>query len=199
MARQTRREARQEARMQRRRVFVWRAAAVALGLFLLLFWRWTISPAATTAAEDVQPADAVVLFVGGRGERLAEATALVNAGVAEVLVIPNGTVVGWPDANRFCLDETPGIRVICPTPYPDDTRGEARVIAELARVEGWDELVMVTSQYHLSRARLKLRRCFDGVLTAVAAPAEAGFFTAAGRNLREMGGHVEARMLERGC
>jgi len=198
MARQTRREARHEARQARRRRFSRRLVFVLVAIFSLLFFRWIIAPG-STAAEDVEPADAVVLFVGGRGERLLKAAELINAGAAEVLVIPNGTIPGWSDANRFCLDETPGIRVICPTPYPDDTRGEARVIGELARVEGWDELIMVTSDFHVSRARLKLRRCFDGVITAVAAEPEVTFWTSVGRNLREMGGHFEARALERGC
>lgn len=198
MARQTRKEKRQEARQQRRRNFLGR---IFLGFALIVavaFWRWTISPSSTPAS-SVASADAVVMFVGGRGERLLQAAELMNAGVADTLVIPNGTVEGWPDANRFCREQVPNIRVICPTPYPDDTRGEARVIAELAQVEGWDRLVMVTSEYHVSRARLKLKRCFDGELTTVAAKEADSLATAAGRNVREMLGHIEARLFERGC
>lgn len=40
--------------------------------------------------DDVDTVDAVVIFAGGRGERLERAEKLMDEGVAPVLVIPNG-------------------------------------------------------------------------------------------------------------
>lgn len=113
-------------------------------------------------------ADAVVLFAGGRGERLAEATALIRAGVAGTLVISNGWDPVWPQANRLCRGWS-GVQVYCPTPRPDTTVGEARTMAALAHRHGWRSLVLVTSTYHLQRARLWLGRCYGGEFQAVVA------------------------------
>ena len=122
------------------------------------------------ATDTVQPVDAIVLFAGGRGERLALAERLMNGGQAANLVIPNGLAPEWPEGNRAC-SETRTYRVFCPTPEPDTTRGEARTIAALAEAEGWRHVIAVTSTYQVSRASLLLGRCFDGeVLTAKASP-----------------------------
>ena len=122
-------------------------------------------------ADEPQAADAVVLFVGGRGERLALAERLMAEGVAPNLVIPNGTAPEWPAGNRACNGDLP-YEVHCPRPDPDTTRGEARTIAALAAEKGWTRVIAVTSSYQLTRARLLLERCFDGeVVGARARPA----------------------------
>ena len=115
-------------------------------------------------------ADAVVVFSGGRGERLAEAEELMRAGVAPILVISNGEDPKWPQANRLCTQ--PSVR--CPRPTPDNTRGEARVVGAMARAEGWDEVVLVTSTYHAIRAGTLLRRCLEGDVDVVAAKPRQG-------------------------
>jgi uncharacterized SAM-binding protein YcdF (DUF218 family) len=122
------------------------------------------------ATDEVRPVDAVVLFVGGRGERLALAEELMGDGVAPNLVIPNGLVAEWPEGNRACTEDRP-YEVYCPRPEPDNTVGEARAIAALAREESWATVLVVTSTYQLSRAGLLLGRCFEGeVLTVGAKP-----------------------------
>lgn len=140
--------------------------ALLLGLVLLVVasarlfvWPPSASP---------RHADAVVLFAGGRGERLERASALIRAGVADTLVITNGWDPVWPQANRLCRGEA-DIEVHCPTPRPDNTLGEARTVAALARQHGWTSLALVTSSYHLRRAELWLRRCHAGEVQAVAA------------------------------
>jgi uncharacterized SAM-binding protein YcdF (DUF218 family) len=54
-------------------------------------------------------------------------------------------------------------------PEPYSTRGEARLAARLARARGWDSLVVVTSRFHLFRARKLFERCFEGRLAFVGA------------------------------
>lgn len=127
------------------------ACAVTARLFL-----WPASAAPRRAG-----ADAVVVFAGGRGERLSTALALVRGGVAPTLVISNGTSPGWDEANRLCGQRRP-FAVLCPDPTPDTTRGEARMTAALAGDRGWRSVVLVTSTYHATRAGLLLRRCLPG-------------------------------------
>lgn len=70
----------------------------------------------------------------------------------------------------MAVDDRP--QVHCPLPDPDTTRGEARVIASLAEKQGWKRVIVVTSSYQVSRARLLLSRCLDGEVLAVRAQPE---------------------------
>jgi uncharacterized SAM-binding protein YcdF (DUF218 family) len=121
-------------------------ALLALNLRLFVF------PASSTPAH----ADAVVVLAGGDGERLDHGLDLVRAGVAPTLVVSTG-----PDS--LCGGDQP-FEVVCFLPHPDDTRGEAEAIARLAATRGWDHLVLVTSDYHATRAHLLLGRCFPGTI-----------------------------------
>jgi uncharacterized SAM-binding protein YcdF (DUF218 family) len=120
------------------------------------------------STDAIGRADAVVIFVGGRGERLELAERLMGDAVANHLVIPNGHAPEWPDGNAACVEHR-RYEVHCPVPDPDNTRGEARAIAALAEAQGWDTLIVVTSTYHLSRSRLLLDRCFEGEILAARA------------------------------
>ncbi|MBA3653365.1 MAG: YdcF family protein [Actinobacteria bacterium] len=143
-------------------------------------------------------ADAVVMFVGGRGERLDTALGLVEAGVAKNLVIPNGTVDTWPQANRLCRGKH-SFTVTCPSPDTDTTRGEARAIAAVARRHNWDHVVLVTSTYHVTRARLLMSRCFDGKVDAVEARPGVTIARFFSRVTHEWAGLGEAVLVNNGC
>ena len=114
-------------------------------------------------------ADAVVVFAGGDGERQEEGIRLVREGAAPVLVISDGGQPGSRKA-RVCRERPAGLRLVCVSPDPATTRGEARRFADLAEREGWRSLVLVTSTYHLRRASLLLGRCYDGQIRRVATP-----------------------------
>ena len=105
-------------------------------------------------------ADAVVVFAGADGERQEEGLRLVRDGVAPVLVISDGGLPGSRNA-RVCRERPAGLRLVCLTPSPATTRGEARAFADLAEREGWSSLVLVTSTYHVRRASLLLGRCYQ--------------------------------------
>jgi uncharacterized SAM-binding protein YcdF (DUF218 family) len=129
----------------------------------LTAWLFVWPPSATP-----DRADAVVVFAGGRGERLRTAMRLVREGVAPTLVISNGWDPAWTDANRLCRGWSEAA-VLCPTPSPDTTAGESRTVAALAMQRGWRSVALVTSTYHVRRASLLLRRCHQGSVYAVAA------------------------------
>ena len=116
--------------------------------------------------EDSLPADAdaVVVLSGGREHRLAEGRRLVAEGVAETLVISDGRAAGWEEANGLC-----GSSAVCFLPDPYSTQGEARWIAHEAERRGWESIVVVTSSYHVRRARMIVERCWEGGLAVVGA------------------------------
>lgn len=118
--------------------------------------------------DSVAKADAVMVLAGEK-RRLPIALELVERGVAPVLVISDGLDPRWTQANRLCRFGDP-VRIVCVRPDPYSTRGEARLAARLAQKHGWDSLIVVTSRFHLFRARTLFERCFDGRLDLVGAP-----------------------------
>jgi uncharacterized SAM-binding protein YcdF (DUF218 family) len=113
-------------------------------------------------------ADAVVVLAGSKKRRLDRALALMRRHVAATLVISDGRVAGWPQANRLCAGPAP-FRVVCFRASPYSTRGEAETVARIAAARGWRSLVVVTSTYHVRRAKLLFERCFPGRVQAVGA------------------------------
>lgn len=117
------------------------------------------------ADDAIARADAVVVLFGGRG-RLPVGIELVERGVAPVLVVSQGRDRRWRSPG---LCDRRDISVLCPVADEESTRGEARLIGRLAREQGWDSLVVVSSRFHLFRARLLIHRCYDGRLAMVGA------------------------------
>jgi uncharacterized SAM-binding protein YcdF (DUF218 family) len=62
-----------------------------------------------------------------------------------------------------------GRAVICFHAKPESTVGEARTFAQLARKRGWHSAVIVSSRFHLRRARLLFARCTDAKLQVTSA------------------------------
>ena len=148
--------------LRRRRV--WMPLAVIGTLLLGATARLFVWP----ATDDPRRADAVVVLDGGSGERLDEARALMERDVAPTLAISAGRELDPDEADGLCSGRQQ-FEVVCFTPTPDSTRGEARALAALARQHGWNDVVLVTSTYHVTRARMLVERCFDGRVDVVAA------------------------------
>ena len=137
------------------------ATCVALDIYLF----------ATPSLDRPVHADAVIVLAGDPTPRLERGLGLMRAGVAPTLVISDGHDPNWPAANRLCAHGDPGFRVVCFKPDPYSTRGEARGFARLAREHGWRSVVVVTSTFHVTRARMLFRRCFGGKVEGVGAHA----------------------------
>jgi uncharacterized SAM-binding protein YcdF (DUF218 family) len=105
-------------------------------------------------------ADAVFVLAGGRS-RLPVALNLVDHGLAKTLVVSADNQSNDPDRYAVChaASKPKRYKVVCQTASPFSTRGEARMIAGLARKNNWTRIVVVTSRYHIYRAHLLLRRC----------------------------------------
>ena len=172
--------------MTRRRVAA--GAAVLLAALAVFTARWILWP----ATDEPGRADAVVVLAGGLGERLPAGRALVERGVAPVLVVSHG--------SRGCGTRRDGYEIVCFTPDPDRTQGEARAAARLARERGWETLVVVTSTYHAARAKKLFERCVDGDVRGVGVdPPTTGGVPTPSNVLREWVAWGHALVAERGC
>lgn len=99
--------------------------------------------------------------------RLDEALRLAEQHYAGTVVIS----IGWAKGRQripACANDNPAYQVICFEPNPTTTRGEAEEIGSLARAHHWSSVLVVTSKYHVSRARLIVRRCLPGTVRVVA-------------------------------
>lgn len=134
------------------------AAWVGASLYLFVF-----QPSDTAVR-----ADAVVVLSGGGNLRLDPALALMRRHVAPLLVISGADLdPRWRKARRLCAHGARGFRILCFDPKPYSTRGEAREIARLAKARGWSQVDVVTSRYHVFRARMLFRRCYHRGLAVI--------------------------------
>jgi uncharacterized SAM-binding protein YcdF (DUF218 family) len=116
-------------------------------------------------------ADAVFVLSGSRA-RLPVGLKLVRQGYAPLLVVSRTS----PDPSQLELDACAhrlDVRVLCVRADPYSTVGEAELLARLAAARHWRAVNVVTSQYHVVRARIILKRCYHGTLRVVGAPASA--------------------------
>jgi uncharacterized SAM-binding protein YcdF (DUF218 family) len=137
-------------------------------------------------------ADAVVVLSGSNYDRLPRALQLMRAHTAPLLVVSDGrhTVPG------LCRTRRP-YRVLCFRPTPFSTRGEAEAIARLARARHWRTIDVVTSRYHVFRARIILQRCYHGHLRLVGSePRVADYLVGAASEWPKL---LVAEVLRRGC
>jgi uncharacterized SAM-binding protein YcdF (DUF218 family) len=143
-----------------------RVLAVLVGLWLVLCAFLFLWP----REDSPERVDAVVVLAGGRKFRLEKGLELMRRGVAHTLVISDGRAPQWPEANRLCdRGQGAGFRVVCFKPDPYSTSGEAEMVARLARARGWRSVAVVTSTFHVFRARMLFERCVDGDVAAVGA------------------------------
>lgn len=180
------------------------ASAVVVLVGAALTDRWFVRP---DLDDPGPPGSADAIFVlGGGGDRVPYGVDLARTGVATEVVFaspfvdgqgPNGSGV-W--AARPC--NTPprrgipdGVTFECVEPDPATTRGEARLLADLADERGWETVVVVVSTDQVTRARRLIGRCWDGELRVTAVDHDQAWPI---RAVYEWGAGMKATLL-RGC
>jgi uncharacterized SAM-binding protein YcdF (DUF218 family) len=147
--------------------------------------------------ETLVPADAIVVFPGGpeADERFERAIRLTEAGLAPVLFV--ATDVKQTDLEASICDGTDyEFETACRTTNPVNTFGNAVVTAEVAAQRGWKSVILVTSDDHIARSHMLLRRCFDGdIQTAVSVKTEGR--ERVRRTVYEWGAMVKAVFVDR--
>lgn len=159
---------------------------------VVLTCRWFVWPD-TDAPREV---DAIVMY-GGSGDRFTLARDLAQAGYAEVLVVSDSQDPEevWTAYGAFCQGNH-RYDAICFDPQPRTTRGESRFVADLARREGWDHVLLVTDTEQATRAKMLLERCWDGEVDVVTVNAG---ITSAYRIVYEWAAWTRAQVTRRDC
>ena len=137
------------------------------------------------AHEDpLQRADAIFVFAGILVERPLEAVDLYNAAYAPRIVLTRSMAegdayaaarrrgampLGEFDAALGVLTQlgVPAGAVLAPARVHDNTGEEAATLRELVLRERWSRVIVVSSKYHLRRARLACRRALAGTSVQV--------------------------------
>ncbi|MGC4934064.1 YdcF family protein [Gordonia sp. DT30] len=149
-------------------VVVLAAVAAFYGLGYQLFYR--------DHSDSLRHADAIVVLGGEHDGREDYGLHLARAGLASTLVISDpyrdeaGPRTDADLMRRVCAAGTPAIEVICFTPDPSTTRGEAMEVQRLARARHWHTVIVISWRYHMARARYIFGQCFDGDVVMAAVP-----------------------------
>ena len=156
------------ARLKRHRrlLTVSLALAVVITVFSIATDRLFVNP----RYDSVRQSDAVVVIAGGP-LRLQKGIDLVEQKVAPILIVsvPRGVWAYKTESPNIC-DEKRSFEVICFQPDPESTQGEARAVQRIAAARHLRSVIVVTSYFHVSRARLEMRRCYHGRLAVIGTP-----------------------------
>jgi len=112
-----------------------------------------------TPAEDPARADAIVALTGPSSERVNAAIRLLEQGKGERVLISG---VNREVRRRELRELVPGSNRLfnCCVDLgfeAEDTVGNAQEIAAWARAKGYDDLIVVTSDYHMPRSLVEIR------------------------------------------
>jgi len=140
-------------------------------------------------------ADAIVMFLGNE-DRLGTAVRLAEENRAPVLVVSQGR--GYYGGPCPVNSATLRAKIICFAPDPPNTRGEAEFAGRLAKRYHWRSIVLVTTRYQVTRARLTMSKCFDGPIYAVSSPVR-GIRSALYGFTYEWGALIKALVVRQPC
>jgi uncharacterized SAM-binding protein YcdF (DUF218 family) len=159
--------------LTRRIVFIAAVGAVAGGAFACARLGTFLA-----AEGPLQRADAIIVLAGSRMERPLEAGDLHSGGWAPQIVLTEDTPDGGMRALRARKLPIPtnaeiardmlvrlGVPASSVTIQPDwhgSTAHEAHTIRTLALSRGWRRIIVVTSKFHIRRARLAVQRELAG-------------------------------------
>lgn len=147
----------------------------------------------------VQKADAIFVLGGPDVDgRATYGLDLARQGYAPTIAI--SVVSPWNSTvYDECTNGLPHLKVLCFDPAPRTTQGEARQLRTYAAAYGWKSVIIVTSSYHVSRARWILDRCYDGKLIMSAPPVRHSPWRMAREFVYQSVGYVKNGLITRGC
>lgn len=163
-------------------------ALVLMGLFLAASARLFIWP----RRDRLGPADAIVIL-GGGGRRRPVGYELARRGLAKTLLVSTSDTA----KELRGLPALPGVEVVKFRPEPFSTQGEAQFIADTAKAHGWSRVIVVAGRSQVTRARLRVGRCFTGEVAVASAPIQVRWLPY--DIAYEWGALAKALFLQRGC
>jgi uncharacterized SAM-binding protein YcdF (DUF218 family) len=107
---------------------------------------------------DLPKADGIVVWTGLGGGRLEMGGALMEQGLGERLLISgvNTSLTEEHVSNLAGVSEDTAVCCVDVDYAALDTRGNARETAAWADALGYDHIILVTSSYHMPRARIEI-------------------------------------------
>jgi hypothetical protein len=154
---------------------------------------------ATTARLFIWPAQGMpsqvsaIVMLDGPGDALDVAVRLAAQHRAPFLVVSQGAVA----VHDPCPRQVPGVTLICFNPRPATTRGEAEFVGRLAGKYHWQSVAVVAITPQVTRARLRVERCFAGQVYVVTAPLTRSTWPY--RIAYEWGALIKALAIQRDC
>ena len=138
-----------------RPVLLW-AAIVAIIVFVAGFWNF-----ATRVREDTETpprSDAIVALTGGSLERLSTGVRLLKEQKGERLLISGVNRIVTDEELYDVLDVEPELGRCCIDlgRAAEDTLGNASETAAWARAHQYNEIILVTDDYHMPRSQAEL-------------------------------------------
>lgn len=177
----------------------WRIASALVGALALTWLIGGYFVVVDPVTNHLAHADAIVVLgapdIDGRTEYGLQ---LAAQGYAPVVAIS----VESPrqrSVKGACNGAVVNIKVLCFQAVPSTTQGEARQIRAYAQQYGWKSVIVVTSSYHVSRARLIVDRCFEGTVAMESPPVHHSFATMAYQYIYQTAGYFKAFLVTRGC
>lgn len=186
-----------------------RALLGGIALALALLWlglciRFIVHP----RVDPVERVDAMYV-IGPVDTRWTGAMARADEGVAPVvlatqMIDPLGTGILPTECDEDRYDEDRNVEqrngyvVACVMPNLYTTRGEARVLAEQVRVNGWEHVAVFTSTPHAARTRMLMERCVPAQVSVWDYPRRRTVVDWFGEFLYQSGAWVKAQIV-RSC
>lgn len=138
----------------------------AWGLWLAMLWIF-VGVFVFVAPISSEPKRADVVFVLAPAyDRVTYAEHLMNKGYAETLVISASPSDEGKPLPSICQEKR-AYPVVCFSPDPITTQGEARALKRLSEEYAWKGAVVITAQFHVTRTRVLFERCYNGELSVV--------------------------------
>jgi uncharacterized SAM-binding protein YcdF (DUF218 family) len=147
----------------------------------------------TAARDDTIGSPDAVIVLGGAGPERAELGTELHERYEVPLVLSSSAQVFGSRLGYSCPP------AICITTDPETTTGESRGVARLAEQYGWNEVVVVTTDFHTARARLLFRQCLGERVAVVGASRTGGDGPGLKRRLNEVAGMVAGSTVLRAC
>jgi uncharacterized SAM-binding protein YcdF (DUF218 family) len=143
-------------------------------------------------SDGARAADAVVVLGGQEFvDRLKTAHAMLKKFPGSVIVVsvPGGTTCPPKPAGATAI--------LCVSPTPSTTQGEARSATQLGHKYGWKSIEVVTTADQVWRARLRFSRCWSGSLSVVRA--DSSLHSRLRAVPYEIAATIKAETVQRGC
>jgi DUF218 domain len=177
----------------------WRLVLVALFVLLITWLVGGYFVIVHPVTNTLHRADAIVVLGSADIDgRQAMAFRLADQNYASTVAISVGSARQL-DFKLSCHNPPANLTVLCFVPDPPTTQGEARQIRTLSAQHHWTSIIVVTSSYHISRARMIFTGCFGGDVMMAAPAAHHSIATIGYQYAYQTAGYVKALVFDRGC